>query len=216
MAAALQLQLPPGGVPVRGLAELPPDGDPRGEDALGGQARRLELRRQGRMRDADAVQLQLAHPGGAGEIRGHEPGGHPQTVAAAQLRHHHGREHVHADGRVGSQVHQRLIQGADAPDAVFIQQGRGALLLHAIARAVQLGGIAIGKVVAPADQVRRPLGQKVQGVIGPALVSPGGQLLRQGGGCGVVPAAGVAGENGNFHRFFLFSFSARRSRRGLL
>ena len=44
MAAALQLQLPPGGVPVRGLAELPPDGDPRGEDALGGQARRQELR----------------------------------------------------------------------------------------------------------------------------------------------------------------------------
>lgn len=63
MAAALQLQLPPGGVPVRGLAELPPDGDPRGEDALGGQARRLKLRRQGRMRDADAVQLQLTHPG---------------------------------------------------------------------------------------------------------------------------------------------------------
>ena len=139
MAAALQLQLPPGGVPVRGLAELPPDGDPRGEDALGGQARRLKLRRQGRMRDADAVQLQLTHPGRAGEVRGHEPGGHPQTVAAAQLRHHHGREHVDADGRVGSQVHQRLIQGADAPDAVFIQQRRGALLLHAIAAPYSLG-----------------------------------------------------------------------------
>lgn len=63
MAAALQLQLPPGGVPVRGLAELPPDGDPRGEDALGGQARRLELRRQGRMGDADAVSCSSPPPG---------------------------------------------------------------------------------------------------------------------------------------------------------
>ena len=38
----------------------------------------------------------------------------------------------------------------------------------------------------------------------------------QGGGYGVVPAAGVAGENSNFHRFFFVSFSASRSRRGRL
>lgn len=121
-----------------------------------------------------------------------------------------------ADGRVGSQIHQRLIQGANAPDAVFIQQGRGALFLPAVAGAVQLGGVAIGEIVAPADKVRSALGQKVQGVVGFALVAPGGQLLRQGGGSGVVSAAGVAGENSNFHRFFFVSFSASRSRRGRL
>ena len=108
------------------------------------------------------------------------------------------------------------IQGANAPDAVFIQQGRGTLFLPAVAGAVQLGGVAIGEIVAPADKVRSALGQKVQGVVGFALVAPGGQLLRQGGGSGVVSAAGVAGENSNFHRFFFVSFSASRSRRGRL
>ena len=57
--------------------------------------------------------------------------------------------------------------------------------------------------MAPADQVRRPLGQKVQGVIGPALVTPGGQLLRQGGGRGVVSAAGVAAEDQYLHASLL-------------
>ena len=65
VAAIVQTQLPPGGGPVRHTAELPPDGDTRSVNALPRQTGRLKLRRQRRMGDADAIQLQLTHAGGS-------------------------------------------------------------------------------------------------------------------------------------------------------
>ena len=113
-----------------------------------------------------------------------------------------------ADHGIRRLVDQLLIQGANAPDALLIEQVGGVLLLPTIACAVNFGGIAIGKVVAVADEVGRGLGQKLQGVIGAVLHTAGLQLLSQRRSSRVVSSPRGTGEQKHFHTGFLLVFSA--------
>ena len=203
-----KIQRTAGLLPALRMQELLPNGDAGGEEPLLRQSGGHELRDQVPVGDAQSVHLQIPHTGRAGEVRGHEVGGDADAIAAAQLRHHHGGEQVDADHGIRRLVDQFLIQGADAPDTLLIEQAGGVLLLPAIACAVNFGGIAIGKVVAVADEVGRGLGQELQGVIGAALHTAGLQLLSQRRSGRVVSSPRGTGEQKHFHTGLLLVFSA--------
>ena len=127
-----KIQRTAGLLPALRMQELLPNGDAGGEEPLLRQSGGHELRDQVPVGDAQSVHLQIPHTGRAGEVRGHEVGGDADAIAAAQLRHHHGGEQVDADHGIRCLIDQLLIQGADAPDALLIEQVGGVLLLPTI------------------------------------------------------------------------------------
>ena len=215
MALILQVEGAASRLLIQGADEVRGDGDARGVEPGGVQPGGGKLLQQRRVGDAVAVHIQLTHAGGAGVVRGHEPGGKGQLPPAAQLGYHHGREHMDTDGSIGPIGPEGLPEEIGPLDGLLIQQRGGVSLLHAVAYAVELGGIAVGKVVALADKVGRGLRQEGQGIPDNRGVAQGRQLPTDGSGGAVVPAAGGAGEDRHFHFSFL-AFRIRRSSRGRL
>ena len=209
MAATDHVELHADGFPIRGRGELRRDGDPRGIEPVRGQTRRGKLLRKQRVRDADPVHHQLRDAGRAGVIRRHEIRRQIQSPPG-ELRHHHRREHMHADDRLRTLLRERLPQRKAPLAALLIQQHRRVLLLVAVARTVELRRVAVGEVVPAADEPGRGRGEKVECVVDfismPLRVQLAGNRRRGG----VVPAAGIAGENGDVHVRLRFSASLRR------
>ncbi|MFR6393864.1 MAG: hypothetical protein ACLUNQ_00940 [Oscillospiraceae bacterium] len=70
------------------------------------------------------------------------------------------------DGGIGPIGPEGLPEEIGPLGGLLIQQRGGVSLLHAVAYAVELGGIAVGKVVALTDKVGRGLRQEGQGIPG--------------------------------------------------
>ena len=119
------------------------------------------------------------------------------------------------DGGIGPIGPEGLPEEIGPLGGLLIQQRGGISLLQAVAYAVELGGIAVGKVVALTDKVGRGLRQEGKGIPDNGGVAQGRQLPADGSGGAVVPAAGGAGEDRHFHFSFL-AFRIRRSSRGRL
>ena len=93
------------------------------------------------------------------------------------------------------------------------------LLFFAVARPVYFGEIPVGDGVQVADRLRKMLGPKGKSIRHRAGVPAGFQLPAQGCRRGIVSAAGIAGQDENFHVVsapFLWQRRSRAHSRGRL
>ena len=212
-------------LPVRQAGiELLAHGDAAGEDGFRPDAVFFEFRAQRRVGDDAGVQLHPVAGGACGVVRGDEHGSDRQRLLPLDEREHQRGEQMHAHHRVISALHDGRAQPLapapqDAAGRRRLVKRRRVLLRVLIALVVELREIAVEAHMPVAHKAARALRHVQERVVGLIGVAAALQLRADGPGAGIVPAAGIAAEDQDFHASLLLFAHIRsysRTRRGRL
>ena len=190
--------------PVTALAEGGTHGNAGGQKGIAGDAAADELVGQLLMGNDADIRGTGTHRGAAGIVRGHEAEHRTGAPRLLQRRHHHGGDHVDTDNGIVAAALQRAAQTAGTAGNVAVHRAVAPVhLLVAlgghIARLVEPGIPAVEPGVPLGNEFGCLFGDEAQAVHHVAGRAAALEAVTQGGGYGVVPAAGVTGQDQYAH-----------------